>query len=225
MRTDKETFDALVTLITLKIPGFEIGYKDENTVSKILGVLSWPFNRTYMTEYTTTRYPKVFFPSRKWVESHYKLAWKVLAHEFVHLWDRKQEGISFNIKYASPQMWAPLALTALITIWVGPWGLLGLIPLLLLLPLPSHGRRNIELRGYAMSMAVNHWRYNGDVRDSTKDWIANQFAGPFYYFMWPFYENIRQMIDEASKDLDDDNVLDWKNAETFVWVRELIGAT
>jgi hypothetical protein len=222
--TDKETFDALINLISLKIPGFEIGYKDENLVSKILGVLVWPFNRQYMTQYATTRYPKVFFPSRKWVEANYRLAWKVLAHEFVHLWDRQQEGASFNVKYASPQMWAVTALIALIAIWVGPWGLLGLIPLLLLLPWPSPGRRDKELRGYTMSMALNHWRYGGEVRESTKNWIAKQFTGSFYYFMWPFHGSVYAMLDEASRDLDDDNILDWKNAETFVWVRELLGS-
>ena len=47
--TDKETFDALSALIAEKIPGFEIAYKNENTVSKILAVLSWPFNSKYLT--------------------------------------------------------------------------------------------------------------------------------------------------------------------------------
>ncbi len=223
--TDKETLDALIALIEEKIPGFELRYKNENTVSKILGVLAWPFNRKYMTEYTTTRYPKVFFPSKAWVEANYRLAWKVLAHEFVHLWDRQQEGVTFSLRYASPQMWAVAALSALLAIWVGPWGLINLAPLLLLLPWPAPGRKNIELRGYTMSMAVNHWRYGGEVRETTKNWIAKQFTGSFYYFMWPFHGSIYRMLDEVSRDLDDDNVLDWENAETFVWVRGLIGAT
>jgi hypothetical protein len=218
---DKQIFDAMVELIKKRIPGFEIGYKDESFVSKLLGVLVWLFNRNYMKTYTTTRYPKVFFPSRQFVRNSYRGAWKILAHEYVHLWDRKQEGVWFNVRYASPQMWAVLSLAALITIWVGPWGLLGLIPLLCLLPLPSPGRRDIELRGYTMSMAVNHWRY-GDVRDSTKDWMVKHFTGSGYYFMWPFKEDMRIKLYDAESKLDSAPIPPWRRMETFKEVRALL---
>ncbi len=136
----------------------------------------------------------------------------------------------FNIGYASPQMWAVLALSALSAIWVGPWGLLGLIPLLCLLPLPSPGRRNAELRGYLMSMAVNYWRY-GNVRESTKEWIVSQFTGSGYYFMWPFGKDMLARVDVALDDLKDDAVLydgkkvasmKWKHSETFPKVHALL---
>ena len=218
---DKQIFDAMVELIKKRIPGFEIGYKNENFVSKLLGVLSWPFNRNYMKTYTTTRYPKVFFPSRQFVRDSYRSAWKILAHEYVHLWDRQKRGAWFNIGYATPQMWAVLALSALSAIWVGPWGLLGLIPLLCLLPLPSPGRRDVELRGYTMSMAVNHWRY-GDVKDSTKDWIVGHFTGPDYYFMWPFKEDMKVKVYGAESKLDAGTILQWKHSETFKEVHALL---
>ena len=219
--TDKEIFEALVTKIQHRIPGFEIGYKNENFISKLLGVLCYLFNPNYMTEFTTTRYPKVFFPTREFVEKDYRSAWKILAHEYVHLWDRKQRGWGFNIAYASPQMWAVLALSALLAIWLSNWWLLGLVALLAALPLPSPGRRDAELRGYTMSMAVNHWRY-GDVQDSTKDWVVGYFTGSSYYFMWPFHENMRKRLYAAEAKLDDKTIFDWPNSETFKEVHQLL---
>lgn len=212
--TDQQTYEALVALIEKRFPDFNIRYKDEEWTSKALGMLSYVFNPNYMTQFITTRYQDVFFPSRKFITDNYRQAWKILAHEYVHMVDRCEGGIGFNIRYASPQMWAILALSSLVAIWVGSWGLLGLTPLLCVLPLPAPGRRDAELRGYAMSMFVNHVRY-GDVRDSTKDWMVDHFTGAAYYFMWPFRQNMHDRLYAVEAKMDDGTIFDWDATGVF----------
>lgn len=218
---DLETLDALRAHIAEKIPGFNIGYKNENFVSKLLGVLAWPFNRNYMTRFTTTRFPDVFFPSRAVVENDPRSAWKILAHEYVHLWDRLHRGPWFNVAYVLPQLLAVFALVSLLAVWLGPWWLFGLVPLLAALPLPAPGRKNAELRGYAMSMAVNGWRY-GDVRESTKTWIAKMFTGAAYYFMWPFGKSIAAELDDVELAIKNGDILKGDDAQPFREVLEIL---
>jgi len=96
------------TLVGDNIKGFEVRYKNESWSSKVLGLLARPFCPEYMTRFTTTRYPKVYFPSEEFVQDQRQplKASKILAHEYVHLWDTKEEGIRHNLGYASPQLWA-----------------------------------------------------------------------------------------------------------------------
>lgn len=219
----KRMFEATVDAIKADIPGFSIGYKDENWISKLLGFLAKPFNPDYMTSFTTTRYPDVYFPSKSYVDEDWEKAraWKILAHEWVHLSDRKRRGVIFNLGYILPQVGASIAALALLAIWFSNWWLLALTGLVLLAPLPSPGRREAELRGYTMSMAVNFWRY-ASVSDDTKKWIAQQFTGPAYYFMWPFKANMAKRIDAAVKALETGEVFNWPNPEPFKRMKALI---
>lgn len=201
--TDEQVFETLCQRIREDIPGFSVAYKNESWVSKLLGVLVYVFNPKYMTSITTTRYPKVYFPSRKYVEENYRKAWKILAHEYVHLFDRKRWGMKFNVRYFSPQIFSLLSLSAIATVWVGKWGLLGLIPLLCLAPWPSHGRMRIEMRGYAMSMALNQWRYGG-VQADMITWVVGHFTGWAYYRMWPFKDDVlSRVINTLNKVVED----------------------
>ena len=86
--SDAAFLDALVAQIQIRIPKFEIRYKDESLFMKFLAVLVWIFNRRFMTDYTTTVAPKVYFPSRAWADANPRRVWKILAHEYVHLHER-----------------------------------------------------------------------------------------------------------------------------------------
>jgi hypothetical protein len=207
--TDREIFEAIVALVKTRIPRFRIAYKSESVISKFLGTLVWPFNRRYLTHVTTTRFPVVYFPSKAYVENDYRRAWKVLAHEYVHLWDRYCYGPIFNVRYLSPQ------LLALLSVLFGP------IALLALLPLPARGRTKIELRGYTMTMALNVWRY-AFVSDHTKWWIAKQFTGPSYYFMWPFPADVLRDIDECERRVLSGELFHWNDPAPFRDVHEAL---
>jgi hypothetical protein len=215
---DRAIFEILEVAIRSRIPGFTVGYKNESFISKLIAALVWIFNQKYMSGYTTTRYPSVFFPNRNFVEKDWKRAWKILAHEYVHLSDRLTQGLWFNVRYLSPQILAVFAVVAVATTWLGPFGLLGLTPLLAALPWPSPGRKNIELRGYMMTMAINYWRY-GSVKGSTVEWIAQQFTSSGYYYMWPFKQSILDSLWQAVDDIESGKVL---NDPVFAEVHAII---
>lgn len=205
-----DIFDAAVSQVRSHIPNFEVRYKDESWSSKVIAVLVWLFNRNYMKSYTTTRYPRVYFPSRKYVTDSPKTAVKILAHEFVHLWDRKEKGAWFSFSYALPQLLTlfflvvPVVLSFFCSWWVS---LLGAVPALLCaMPLPAYWRMKWECRGYTMSACMNLWRYD-NISKSTIDWIIEQFTGWAYYKMWPFkhgmHTRITQSIIDRAQDTKD----------------------
>jgi hypothetical protein len=205
MATDKEIYDSLCTLIKCSVPGFEVRFKNESWSQKLLALLAKPFCPDYMTRFTTTLFPKVYFPSRQFVEGNYRSAWKVLTHEYAHLWDRQKEGRTFDLRYALPQLLAIFALGVLAAFW-SLWALLALVFLLALAPWPSRGRTDIEMRGYGMSMAVDYWRY-GSINPGTKDWIAGIFVGWSYYRMSASLPKVKAQLDAIEKQIADSSIL------------------
>jgi len=165
----------LEDFIFLNIPNSEIRSKKQSTIMKFVGKLMF-FNKRFMTGYVTTWYPHIYVPKLPWKYKNDLPAIATLAHEWVHLYDRKRLGWIFNLFYASPQCFAPFALLAF-------WNLWFLLFLLCALPLPSPGRAWAEIRGYRMTMAVYYW-LSGQKVDIK--WMVEQFVGSSYYFMWPF---------------------------------------
>ena len=199
---NQEIFNDIGTLIKKRIKRFEVRYKNKSKMQRFIGFLLSLFNKYYMTSVTTTLYPIVWFPSQKFVERQYINVWKTLCHEYVHLLDRKREGWWFNFKYAFPQILAVLSflsLLSLLSIWFSNFWLLSLLALLFLVflaPMPSAGRRNAEMRGYQMSMAVNYWRY-GSITKYTRAWVTSQFLGWSYYRMWSYEDDIVALLNDA----------------------------
>jgi hypothetical protein len=114
---------AFEEIIREHVPGFKVAFKDESPYQRILGFLIRPFNAAYMTRFTTTFYPIVWFPSRAAYEENPKNSFGVLAHEFVHLMDTKRHPIWFRLSYVLPQIVSilPLALYQILvgmTLWV-----------------------------------------------------------------------------------------------------------
>jgi len=215
-------FEAAVERVTVHIPKFEVRYKNESWSSKVIAVLVWLFNRNYMRTYTTTRYPRVYFPTREFVTNDPKRAVKILAHEFVHLWDRKTKGVWFTISYALPQLFLFLAiLIAIVTSFFLPWWVTvacSVLCVLCVLPLPAYWRMEWELRGYTMNLAVNFWRY-GSINPSTVEWIAKQFTGWGYYKMWPFKADMLRRLENATDEIKAGH-LGWPFPEIKQFVRE-----
>jgi|GEM_PF-1262314 len=232
-RAELPNLDKVVSVIRDHIPGFAIRYKNESWTSKFIAVIVWIFNRRYLTDYTTTRYPRVYFPSREWVAENPRVAVKVLLHEFVHLWDRQQERFWHVIGYGLPQilflLFFPIFIAALcipgptLKWWVT--GIAGGLALLSLAPWPAWFRRRAELRGYAMNMAQAHWRYGGIILGQ-KEWIARHFTGPEYFYMWPFRTRIMRDLARVEWDLDHGGALKPETVEgdvtPYVIVRQLL---
>ena len=219
--TPKDTYDALVALIAAKVPGFEVRFKNESWSQRLIAKLVWIFNRSYLTNYTTTLYPRVYFPNREFVEKDPTHAWKVLAHEYVHLFDNKARPLVFRVRYAMPQLLALLALGAFGAFW-SLWMLFFLVALVAAAPWPSSGRTAIEMRGYTMSIAVDFWPRRVPVSTQTKMWVAQHFTGWDYYRMCPSQTKVLQKIDEACKRMESDDLLKGSGSEPYLDVYLLL---
>ncbi len=196
-------FYSLAEFIKEEIPEFEIRYKNDSRMQKFVAMLLWIFNRHYMTKYVTTMYPIVWFPSREYIYENPWKAAKVLAHEYVHLYDAKGEQRWWKFRYLNPQaamtLGSTMTLTALIVFADYSWWIY-LIGLWTFLPWPAPFRRDAELRGYAMNMVINVWRH-GSIRRSTIEWIVDHFTGPDYFFMWPFRKGMTERVVEVEGEI------------------------
>jgi hypothetical protein len=195
MSKNKVIYEKVQAALKRRYPKFEEIYKTESKLHRFLSKFTfWMLQKdpetgkrvnTYMTRYISVIGVKVAYPSRQWHEAK-PHPWKILAHEGVHMLDGKRFWIFHMLGYGFPQNLLPLALLGL---W-NPWCWL---IALCLLPWPSPYRAWAEFRGYAMNMAINYWRY-GNIKDSTLDWIAEQFYGPKYYFMWPLKKSVYKRL-------------------------------
>jgi hypothetical protein len=167
------------------VPGFKLDWKDKSSFQKLLGAIMKPFNPNFMTSYTTTFYPKVWFPTQAGYESDPARSFTTLAHERVHLLDTMASPLGFRLSYIYPQVLAvPLLLAgAALAFFFGLWSLIAFgLGLACLAPWPSPGRVRLEQRGYAMSMAVVFW-LTGEIPFARKDSIRKQFLSMAYYKM------------------------------------------
>ena len=94
-----------------------------------------------------------------------------------------------------PQILALFSLVSIFAVLFSQWFLLGLVFLVFLLPLPAVFRRELELRGYTMSLAINYWRH-GSIQDSSIDWVVKAFTGWGYYRMCPDEKYIRTRLSD-----------------------------
>jgi hypothetical protein len=219
MKSSNVTNPALARMLDLchaKIPDFEVRFKAESRLMHFLNFFVQIFNRKFMSDYTTVIGPVVYFPSRERFLREQDMYASVLAHELVHMLDMQRLGtVRFTVMYMFPQILAPLALLAIGAFWE-PWFLLALLFLLFIAPIPAPWRRDLELRGYVMSLAVQYWKTRM-ITSHTIDWAASQFIGPSYYFMWPFRSHTVQELKLAAVDIRTGHIL--RTDPLFVEVR------
>lgn len=179
---------AMVALCQKEVPGFNIHFKDELWWWKLVYYVGfvWLFNPKFLTNYITTFGSGVHFPNRAKFLDDPEAATDILAHELVHMVDKRQNGFfKHELAYAMPQVLTVLAVFSLGAIWHLGF-LVFLVFLLALVPWPAIWRKDIEMRGYTMSAAVFYWRW-GVYGDDQFEKTARQFSGPAYYFMWPWH--------------------------------------
>jgi len=176
------------------IPNFKLLEKRDSFLMKFISFFLKPFNKNFLTHYVTTFYPNVYYPflerdkknNNKYVNGYF---FSNLAHEYVHLKDRKKWWLLFNFLYLMPQIFSLLALLSFFNLWC-------LFFLLFLLPFPSIGRMIIEKRGFTMSWACSWWIF--DREENVENYI-NIFCGSDYYFMFPFRSFMRKQFEKEIK--------------------------
>ena len=210
MTADEARLKLLEFACKQTVRGFKIRFKNESRWQKLLGFLMF-WNRGYMTDYISTFFPTVWWPSRPHYSQDAWSTFKVLAHEWVHLLDGGKHRVWFGFSYISVQVWCVISVFALLSLWFGPWFLFFLAGLLFLAPWPSPWRVKWEVRGYTMGMAINYWKH-GSIKESTKDWIVETLTGSGYYF--PAWSKLRlwKKLDKAAQQIESGGVLKWNKA-------------
>lgn len=154
-----------------ELPRFAIRYKDESALQRLIGALVRPFNRTYLTRYTTVMFGKVYFPSRDWCRCQGADAiYRVLRHEAVHLRDMRRFPLVFHLTY----LFALPAVFTLRALW--------------------------EWRAYQESLRVQA-ELCDHIPDAMLDHIERCFTGPDYLFMCPFPRFVRRRLEAARERL------------------------
>jgi|TARA_R110002020_G_scaffold473291_1_gene702365 hypothetical protein len=200
----------IIDCIKADVPKFAIKRKSESLLMRLLSFILF-FNKDFMTNYVSTIYPTIYVPD--WwgfQKNREREEIEILAHEYVHLYDRKHMWWLFNILYLSPQIFSLLAFGAF-------WNLSYLWFLLCLLPWPSPGRAWLEFRGYRMSLAIFYWNIlKEDPENKEKyytfleyydiTWIVKQFTGPAYYFMFPFKSYVERKFRKSLMNIRDNKL-------------------
>lgn len=172
------------------LPDIKVVSKQDSLFQRIVGYLLYiPTGGSYMTNFWTTLGNTVYKPS-----SAYSRDWIVLFHEAVHIRQEDEEGkILHSLKYAFPQVLAPIAVISLLLLGLGWWSLLGLV---LLSPIPAWWRSRKELEAYTLQACLMELHRVSYGKNAIPHFIT-MFNGSAYLFMWPFNESIRKHMTEA----------------------------
>jgi len=153
------------------------------------------FNPGFMTKFITAVGSTIYFP-KGFIDDDITFCY-VVPHELVHILDMKKRPW-WVILYLMPQILGVFSLLSLFSFF-NEWNLLWLFFLLFILPVPSYWRKKIEMRGYAMNMAVGEWE-NGSLSkhylDEPPTSIVSYFMDASYYFMWPYKKSVKQELQE-----------------------------
>jgi hypothetical protein len=209
------SFQNLIESAKTYFPDLEIKYKTDSAIMKFIGTILF-FNKSFMTEYSTTIGSTIYFPTEHFVRTRPVSASIILLHELVHINDAKKiSKFLFSFLYLCPQILALLAIPLIFIHWY-----IGLPFLLLLLPIPAFFRMYFEKRAYFASLYVlNKF---GDILafdpqlDIQKKYFLDQFKSSSYYFMWTFrglekdFDDALIKIKSNQRPYDDDifNILD-----------------
>ena len=135
-----------------------------------------------------------------------------IAHEVVHKCDHDTYGyLTVGFMYMFPQ-WFGIAVLVLLpaiiplAIFHSPSWWYSLFGLICLLPFPSSGRRWVEMRGYAATVAVMYWEGRFNELDDL-DWIIDNFTGSAYYWMWPFRSQVKEELGDWIKKISTNQIL------------------
>jgi hypothetical protein len=165
-------------VVLQKFPNARIKTKDQSTWMRLIGLFSKNFYREMTTVIGTT----IYFPSKYEYKTIFGL--RTLAHEYVHMVDRKNEKKwTFELKYLFPQIMAVFSLLSLL-FFVSSWFLLFLVFLLCLVPkIPAPARVRFEANAYTMTLFMMFNGQNWNVlADRIAENIAKSMASRAYYY-------------------------------------------
>ena len=180
-------------------PDLEVKYKDESLLMKFISHILF-FNKSFMTNFTTTIGSTIYFPSRKFVDLRPLSSTATLLHELVHVSDgKKLNKVLFSFLYLFPLSLIVVFLPLMLLSWKI------FLPLLILscLPVPAYFRMLFEKRAYLVSLYVLQQlslkkAFETNLDKACESYLEN-FKDSSYYFMWPFKNLDKTFTDGVSK--------------------------
>jgi hypothetical protein len=161
---DQQILHDFEELIRKEVPEFKTGAKDSSWVMKLCGFLARPFNDSFMTRFTTTWGTTVYFPTKEGYEKDSQKSIRILAHEFVHLYDHKKHWW-FQLSYIFPQVLALIPMVVFgVLAWPWSWLVLGPLVAYLLACVIALGSRVVALIFLALALVgfcVGGWALVG----------------------------------------------------------------
>jgi hypothetical protein len=223
--TMKGRFNKFVSILSGKLPGFNVKFKNESLLMKIIGKILF-FNKTFMTEFITTIGYTVYFPNNSYIDgSGYGAlaALAALAHEYRHAKDSsKITRVLFGVLYLIPQF---LALPGLLSIFIfvpllifgviswSWWMLIIMLMVLFMAPWPAYYRTQYEINGYIMSLfIINELQKERGIDTQSRNRALilavsgynKNFINSNYYYMWPF--GVEKKLFSAVGDIMSENI-------------------
>lgn len=194
---EKDKTQEAIDLINKYTP-IKVSFKQDSWLHRTIGwLLSKIGNPLYM-DYTWTTLGNWIARPTCAQQAKMDDEWKILLHEGQHARDAAKIGrVLFGLIYLLPQSLAlliPVLVAIMIAMGCGWWSLLSVIVGLVLLPIPALGRACIEARAYTVSLAIEYWTRGEETTLREIESLTAIFAGPMYYWMWPFKSLTRKFF-------------------------------
>lgn len=173
-------------------PGAAFKFKTDSRLHRAIGFLVRPFNKKYLTNYTTVVHPVTWFGDEWRGDSKDMKMLQTEFHENVHKYDQHRGGLLWTVRYLYPQI---LAIPALLLFLFSWYGAVAYALVLFLISRPNLfravWRRDAEVRGYTASL-YQQYLLTGCVDDGTIDFYVSQFTGSNYLWMDTRAEAVRR---------------------------------
>ncbi len=165
--------DAFLDEIRAEFPRFEIAYKRDSGLQRVihvaLAVLTFGGQRAYQTRYHTAMFGRLYVPD-SWDRMTDADRYVLLRHERVHLRQRKRMGdVAMAFVYLVPIL--PLGLA---------WG-----------------RARIEWEAYEETIRATAEVYGMDEARALRGEILRRYVGGDYGWMWPFPRTVGRWFDDV----------------------------
>lgn len=168
---------------------FQVVVKEKSLLMKVISYLMF-FNKTFLTDFITTIDDKIYIPQKVLDKfSDEKIA-AIICHEVIHIDDSNKMGPLFKLSYTFPQNLIILSLLGFLG-FLNSWMFFFFLFLIFSLPIPSPGRKSLELRAYKVSLLLNELMFKKYYDESqvlklvnkSKYMMNEYFVGPYYYYM------------------------------------------
>jgi hypothetical protein len=195
----------------------QIKFKGDSWLMKALGFVLKPFNPDFTTRYVTTLGTTIYVPDGFFQDSDITTILEVISHETQHIIDSKQWGsFWFSLCYIFPQILSVLSLLSFgALVFHNNWWLLWLVSLVFLGPVPAYGRYKIELAGYRTAYIFEKFVRQGGGGEMIQvdNFVVENLSGQWYYFAWPFPQEIKNTTKSYSY------LLEPRYVELITWLK------